>query len=807
MVHLGSALAKLVYLPQLRIRPLLLFVLICLSCLSPRLALANEAAPLRFLGNENYKPLLFRVDDAPVGLTYDLATAIFEAADLRAEVELMNWSQAQNIVKQGEADGLIQINKSPERLKIFDFTAPVLQSEFSIFSASDNFEISQFSHLAGQRVGSEAKGYARALLERDPAISIVTIPSWEEGFRMISRGELDALVTEKWVGEYVLSESGIKGIKVSPFPVEISTTHIAVPKGRTDLVGALNTGIQLIEESGRKAAILGKWRGEAITYLTRESIEANETRKKLIVVMAVMLFALILLVGAVLNQRRRLRQKSRELALLNEGLEKKVFERTDLLSRANAELHETSDALRDKTKSLEAAVTVRDQLVSELKIKSNELYKTSIHDASTGLLNTLGLKMQTPASSTSVLLPGFSGSKGAAFFVRLRNVDEIKRQLSHKVAAEYLRNFSDKLLSVLPQHSVVASTGENTYCVLVTRADIASVRQVLEGVIGSEISIGDLLLPIEGTLVLVVYGEEMSLEDLLNTGSDTLNEAIKLKRTFFEYLPGIADTAESNLKYASQILRALENDEFELYFQPKVLLEGTSLSVVGAEALVRWNHPEEGLLSPARFIDIVEASSSRQRFTRGLVQEAAKASRRLRDLGHSIPISINFSGYDSADLKVMSVLYSSIAEFGLEAGDIEIEMLETETSVELETIARSMGALRELGVSIAIDDFGTGQSSLAYLANLPVDAVKIDRSLVSFVDQSDKKQAVLEAVKSMSERFGWKLVAEGVEREEELALCRKIGIHMAQGYLFSPPVPLSNFIEFIASSELEVSHS
>jgi ABC-type amino acid transport substrate-binding protein len=253
LVIVGQFKAKTIL--QLKSLLVLLFLLVSAT---------TTAAPKTFLGNENYAPLLFPVDGQPAGLTVDLAAAIFQAGNIDHRIELDNWSEAQTRAKNGEVDGLLQINQSPARLEIFDFSDPVLQSEFSLFVASDNYEISKFAHLKQRRVGSESKGYARAILERDPDIDVVTIDSWLMGFEMLKKGDLDALLTEKWVGEYLLSTNNVQGIKVSPYPVELSTTHIAVAKGDVELLNAINEGIATIRANGTYNAILDKWRGDTV---------------------------------------------------------------------------------------------------------------------------------------------------------------------------------------------------------------------------------------------------------------------------------------------------------------------------------------------------------------------------------------------------------------------------------------------------------------------------------------------------------------------------------------------------------------
>ncbi|NVK00767.1 MAG: transporter substrate-binding domain-containing protein [Oceanospirillaceae bacterium] len=306
------------------LRSLLIAVLLLAS-------VSTQATPKTFLGNENYAPLLFSVNDEPAGLTVELAEAIFEAGRIDYSIELSDWAEAQNRAKAGEVTGLLQINKSPARLELFDFSEPVLESEFSLFLATDNFEIRDYGDLKQRRVGSEAKGYARAILERDPDINIVTIDTWLHGFEMLKAGELDALLTEKWVGEYLLSENRIRGIKVSPYPIELSTTHIAVKKGDTELLEAINRGIESIRSNGTYEAILDKWRGDSVVYITESALANQRFVRNLSIALGASCLLLLLFVVQIVRQKRSLQNYGAELEQL-------ATDRTAHLSAALEEL-------------------------------------------------------------------------------------------------------------------------------------------------------------------------------------------------------------------------------------------------------------------------------------------------------------------------------------------------------------------------------------------------------------------------------------------------------------------------------------
>lgn len=352
--------------------------------------LKTSDATLRFLGNEDLPPLLFKQDGKPVGLTYELVDAALNAAGVDYNIELMNWAEAQSLVQEGSATGLIQINKSPARLELYDFSQPLIVSEFAIFIASDNQTITQFQHLAGRRVGSENKGYARVILERESTIDIVTIPNWKAGFEMVGRGELDALVTEKWVGEYVLSTNQISGIKVSPYPVELSEAYIAIEKGNPALLSAINSGLAAIDENGTREAIMSKWRGETVQYITLNALETQNYIRILLIGLAFALLICLIGLGYIIRQKR-------SLAQFNQLLEARVNERTCALQTRYDREREMLSIIGHELRTPLSSISMMYDAISLAKQEPYGRQIVETHDTVLEILNDLRFVMQPDA--------------------------------------------------------------------------------------------------------------------------------------------------------------------------------------------------------------------------------------------------------------------------------------------------------------------------------------------------------------------------------------------------------------------------
>ncbi|WP_331773841.1 diguanylate cyclase [Sulfurospirillum sp. 1612] len=280
-----------------------------------------EKVSLRFLGNINYAPLLFMNNDTPTGLGVELVHAVLHSAQIDGEVELMEWDEAQKQMKAGKADALVLINKSPARLELYDFSEPFLESDFSIFHHISRPEINTLNSLSGLKVGSEKGGYARTILENNPNIEIITIPNWLTGFRMIEAGTIDALLTEKWVGEYTLSHYKISDIAISPIPTKKTTSYIAVAKGNKALLDKINEGLRKLSETDVRERILSHWSSETITYITNRELKAERLHK----LMLLLAMALLSILGALgvysMYQQRIIKQQNQKLKDYNTQLE------------------------------------------------------------------------------------------------------------------------------------------------------------------------------------------------------------------------------------------------------------------------------------------------------------------------------------------------------------------------------------------------------------------------------------------------------------------------------------------------------
>lgn len=282
---------------------------------------------LLFVGNEKIAPIIYKENNKVKGVVVDIVKELGKKIGRSVKVEAMNWEKAQNKVLSGEADALLQINPSPEREKLYDFSSELLKSEFSIFKKAKNININDIYDLNDKRVGIESVGYPFYLLEKYNNTDIVIIPDWISGFEMIDSGALDALVVDRWIGEYELAKSKVSEIQVIEQPIEIMYSRIAVREGNEELLNLINKGLEEMKNDGTMDQILSQWRGKKVVYFTEEELRRVFYYTVLGILILIILGAILL----VLKLRR-----------INRQLELKVTERTKELYEVNEQLRKMS---------------------------------------------------------------------------------------------------------------------------------------------------------------------------------------------------------------------------------------------------------------------------------------------------------------------------------------------------------------------------------------------------------------------------------------------------------------------------------
>jgi EAL domain-containing protein (putative c-di-GMP-specific phosphodiesterase class I) len=263
------------------------------------------------------------------------------------------------------------------------------------------------------------------------------------------------------------------------------------------------------------------------------------------------------------------------------------------------------------------------------------------------------------------------------------------------------------------------------------------------------------------------------------------------RNTYRYYSEDMNTQALRRLETENELREALVNDEFELFYQPKVRL--IDQKIIGVEALIRWHHPTRGMVAPDQFIGIAEETGVIVEIGNWVVRSACEAAQRFaRRDGETIQVAVNISPRQFRDPNLATTIRRCIRESGIQAGQLELEITETMLMDDAEAASMTIERLHELGLRIAIDDFGTGYSSLSYLKRFPIDTIKVDRSFVMDIPHDADDMEITSAVIAMAHGLKLEVVAEGIETAEQLEFLTDHDCEYGQGYYFSRPVPFAD---------------
>ena len=393
----------------------------------------------------------------------------------------------------------------------------------------------------------------------------------------------------------------------------------------------------------------------------------------------------------------------------------------------------------------------------------------------------------------------------AVLFVDLDRFRLVDDSLGHAVGNLLLRTLSERLQACVREGDTVARLGGDEFVVLVRpveqEEDAARVARKLLEAMRAPFTVADRELFLTGSIGVSLFPNDGSAaEPLLNNAHTAMHQAKGEGRdTYRLYTSAMNDRALEQLALEGALRKALGHDEFVVYYQP--LVDVRSGLAVGAEALVRWHHPERGLLAASQFIALAESSGLIEDIDSWVLRTACAQAREWHRRGRkNFKVEVNISARQFQQPDLVGEVTRCLRETGIPADTLEIEITERIAMLDLDRAVDILRALRALGVHISLDDFGTGYSSLSYLNALPVDTVKLDQSFVRHVTTDPGDAAIATAVIAMAHSLDLRVVAEGVETAEQLAFLRGRGCDLVQGHLVGVPMPPDRLDLFLEES-------
>jgi diguanylate cyclase len=437
-----------------------------------------------------------------------------------------------------------------------------------------------------------------------------------------------------------------------------------------------------------------------------------------------------------------------------------------------------------------AASVYNAQLYERTREASRRHEHEATHDSLTGLPNRALLVrraaeyLSAPDAAVSLLL------------VDLDHFKSINDTLGHPTGDRLLQAAAQRLQAVLRQTDTIARLGGDEFAILLpdTQAtdDAERVAKAVLTALATPVIVDGLRLSVEGSVGIAHYpADSQNTDELLAHADIALYQAKTARGSSRTYSRDHDDSSVSRLTLAAELRTALARDELILHFQPQHSISEGRL--VAAEALVRWHHPQRGLLPPSEFISLAEDSGLAHDFTMYVLNKAIREAASWRELGAELHVSVNLSARNLLDPALPSAVASALARHALPASALVLEITERTMMSELEVVERVLGELRQLGIQLSVDDFGTGYSSMTFLTRAAVNELKVDRNFVSRMTVSESDAAIVRATVELGHGLGLRVVAEGVEDAETLARLHALGCDIAQGFHLDRPMPADAF--------------
>ncbi len=413
------------------------------------------------------------------------------------------------------------------------------------------------------------------------------------------------------------------------------------------------------------------------------------------------------------------------------------------------------------------------------------------------------MKSRLKFFNTASSLVGANDNNIAFIIIKIRRFKEINTTYGFKKGDEYLFQVEEKLQEILRPEDLVGRIGDNEFGILLPALNNTSHALLAANKIISEFKHA---IDIDGSkispkLVMGISAKPdhgITFDELLHAATLALQYAEKNNEDYLLHQV-ISDDLPPSLILENEIQFALEDDEFDLYCQPKINLESGKL--YGGESLIRWHSKKYGFVNTQYFIDILEGSSSLVPVTSWVLNGALRQCIRYQKLFPGFTVAVNLSPSLLTNRSIVEIVSNAASIWAIDPDSLILEVTEGAMMLNPKKSMEILHEFHQLGFGVSIDDFGTGYSSLAYLKNLPADEIKIDKSFVMNMANDKKDESIVKAAVDLAHTLGLKIVAEGVEDEKTLDILTEMGCDFAQGYYMAKPMSCDDLMEWMQDSE------
>lgn len=497
----------------------------------------------------------------------------------------------------------------------------------------------------------------------------------------------------------------------------------------------------------------------------------------------------------------RTRKKEIELTLNNEELISDLNNEIGMRERAQLDLEEGKAQLehkvKERTKELSDTNKHLESVIDKKEEAERNLQHLAYHDELTGLPNK---NLLVDRISQSIKISSRDNQQMAILFLDLDRFKTINDSLGHIIGDKLLQEVATRLHTTLRKHDTVSRNGGDEFVVVLEK-----LKSYNEAISVAKKVINSLTIPFDihahkihlgASVGISVYPTDGDTPLILLRNADTAMYRAKQAggNQLQFYDPSMSNQLRDRLELENELHTALDNNEFYMVYQPQVSAE-TGITV-GVESLMRWNNSKHGEIPPDRFVPLLEETGLIYSVGQWVIKDVIKfiCSQPKND----ITFSINLSALQCSSQDLLDFLDIEINRSNIEQGKIEFEITENILINDFRKTKAFLDKLHFLGCTIALDDFGTGYTSMTYLARLPIDVIKIDKSLVRNVDENNNLRSIINAIVTMSNSLGMKNIFEGVETDAELKVIKNMGGDIIQGYLYSKPLKEKEIVKWLA---------